>query len=70
MSEFISEFGKENFIIIIAVVVAIVLALIIIVMIEKFQAKLKTKRQNKNTSVFDLPFFLQVSVLFYLLPRK
>ena len=48
MSEFISEFGKENFIIIIAVVVAIVLALIIIVMIEKFQAKLKTKRQIRN----------------------
>ena len=45
MSEFINEFGKENFIIIVAVVVAIVLALVIIVLIEKVQAKKARKKQ-------------------------
>lgn len=45
MSEFINEFGKENFIIIIAVVAAIVLALVIIIFIEKLQAKRARKKQ-------------------------
>lgn len=48
MNEFISDFGKENFIIIIAIVVAIVLALIIIVVIEKFQVKARMKKQIRN----------------------
>lgn len=48
MSEFINEFGKENFVIIIAVVGAIVLALIIIVIVEKLQAKSRIKKQIKK----------------------
>lgn len=48
MDEFISEFGKENFVIIIAIVVAIILALIIIVVIEKLQAKSRAKKQIKK----------------------
>lgn len=61
MKEFINEFGKENFIIIIAVVGAIVLALIIIVLIEKFQIKSKMKKQvkkqisNINMAVNNMP---------------
>lgn len=61
MSEFISEFGKENFIIIIAVVGVIVLALIVIVLIEKFQIKSKMKQQikrqisNINMAVNNVP---------------
>lgn len=48
MNEFINEFGKENFMIIIAVVLAIVFALVIIVVIEKLQAKAKIKKQIKK----------------------
>ena len=61
MSEFISEFGKENFIIIIVVVGVIVLALIVIVLIEKFQIKSKMKQQikrqisNINMAVNNVP---------------
>jgi len=57
MSEFISDFGKENFIIIIVVVGVIILALIVIVLIEKFQIKSKMKRQisNINMAVNNVP---------------
>ncbi|MGM9879236.1 MAG: hypothetical protein ACI31R_04355 [Bacilli bacterium] len=56
MNEFISEFGKENFVIIIAIVFAIVLALIIIVLIEKFQAKSRMKKQiRKQISNMNAP---------------
>lgn len=56
MNEFISEFGKENFVIIIAIVTAIVLALIIIVLIEKFQAKSRMKKQiRKQISNMNAP---------------
>lgn len=48
MSEFINEFGKENFIILIAIIGAIVLALIIIIVIEKLQAKAKLRKQIKK----------------------
>lgn len=61
MSEFISDFGKENFIIIIVVVGVIILALIVIVLIEKFQIKSKMKKQikrqisNINMAVNNVP---------------
>lgn len=45
MNEFINEFGKENFLIVIAVVIAIVLALVIIIFIEKMQEKRARKKQ-------------------------
>lgn len=45
MSEFINEFGKENFIIIIVVVGVILLALVIIIIIEKFQIRAKWKNK-------------------------
>lgn len=45
MNEFINEFGKDNFIIIIAVVIAIVLALIIIILIERFQTNRRRKKE-------------------------
>ena len=48
MSEFINEFGKENFIIIIAVVIVIIMALIIIVLIERFQTNRRRKNQIKK----------------------
>lgn len=48
MSEFINEFGKENFIIIIVVVVVILLALVTIIIIEKFQIRAKMKKQIKR----------------------
>ena len=32
--------------------------------------QLKTKKQTRNTSVFDLLFFMHVSVLFYVSPGK
>ena len=48
MSEFINEFGKENFIIIIVVVGVILLALVIIIIIEKFQIRAKMKKQIKR----------------------
>ncbi len=48
MSEFINEFGKENFIIIIVVVGIIVLALIVILIIEKLQLKSKMKKQMQR----------------------
>lgn len=48
MSEFINEFGKENFIIIIVVVGVILLALITIIIIEKFQIRSKMKQQIKR----------------------
>lgn len=48
MNEFISEFGKENFVILIAIVGAIILALIIIVLIEKVQAKARMKKQIRK----------------------
>ena len=48
MNEFISEFGKENFIILIAIVGVIVLALIVIVLIEKIQTKAKLKKQIRH----------------------
>lgn len=32
--------------------------------------QLKTKKQTRNTSVFDLLFFMHVSVLFYVSARK
>lgn len=44
MNEFINEFGKENFMIIVVVVGIIVLALIVIVLIEKIQIKSKMKK--------------------------
>ena len=61
MNEFISDFGKENFIIIIVVVGVIILALIVIVLIEKFQIKFKMKKQikrqisNINMAVNNVP---------------
>lgn len=48
MNEFISEFGKENFVILIAIVGAIILALIVIVLIEKIQAKARMKKQIRK----------------------
>ena len=48
MSEFINEFGKENFIIIIVVVGVILLALVTIIIIEKFQIRAKMKKQIKR----------------------
>ena len=48
MSEFINEFGKENFIIIIVVVGVILLALVTIIIIEKFQIRAKMKKQIKK----------------------
>ncbi len=53
MSEFINEFGKENFYLIIAIVGAIILALVIIVVIEKLQIKARLKKQLKK----ELPYF-------------
>lgn len=32
--------------------------------------QLKTKKQTRNTSVFDLLFFMHVSVLFYVSDEK
>ncbi len=48
MKEFINEFGRENFIIIIAVVGVILLALLVIVIIEKLQSKSRIKEQLKR----------------------
>lgn len=56
MDEFINEFGKDNFVIIIAVVAVIVLALIIIVLIEKIQAKVRRKnRIRQEISNYNRP---------------
>ena len=56
MNEFINEFGKDNFVIIIAVVAVIVLALIIIVLIEKIQAKVRRKnRIRQEISNYNRP---------------
>lgn len=56
MKEFINEFGKENFMIILAVVAAIIFALIIIVLIERIQSKRRIKKQYmkeiKNCETF------------------